>query len=65
VSEPISYPVPWDQVFSLTPHLRNGTRKDLSAFTEGIVARMLPAPVIEGWEHLPVSPRFLLVANHY
>jgi len=65
VSEPISYPVPWDQVFSLTPHLRNGTRKDLSEFTGAIVARMLPAPVIEGWAHLPASPRFLLVTNHY
>jgi hypothetical protein len=65
VSRPISYPVPWDQVISLTPHIRQRTRKDLSAFTAAIVARMIPAPIIDGCEHLPVSPRFLLVANHY
>ncbi len=50
---------------ALTPHIRQGTRQDLSAFTAAIVERMIPAPVIEGSEHLPASPRFLLVANHY
>ena len=65
MSKPIAYPVPWDQVISLTPHIRRGTRKDLSAFTAAIVARMSSAPFIDGCEHLPVSPRFLLVANHY
>lgn len=65
MSERISYPVPWDQVISLTPHIRQGTRKDLAAFTAAIVARMIPAPQIDGCQHLPVSPRFLLVANHY
>ncbi len=65
MSEPISYPVPWDQVISLTPHIRKGTRKDLSSFTSAVVGRMSPAPVITGVEQLPASPRFLLVANHY
>jgi 1-acyl-sn-glycerol-3-phosphate acyltransferase len=67
VTEPalIRYSVPWDVVFSLTPHLRHGTRENIDTFTRRIVERMHPAPWVEGVEHLPVSPRFVLVANHY
>jgi hypothetical protein len=65
VSDKISYPVPWDRVFGLTPHIANGTRENLDAFTGAIVNRMQPPPALEGLELLPESPRFLLVANHY
>lgn len=65
MSPEISYPVPWRQVFGLTPHIARGTRENLDEFTARIVARMQPAPVLEGLGLLPDSPRFLLVANHY
>jgi len=65
VSELVSYPVPWDLVFGLTDHIRRGTRRDLNDFTARVVARMNPPPVIEGLEHLPDDPRFVLAANHY
>ncbi len=61
----IQYPVPWDQVYSLWPHIVNGTRRNLDDFSAKIVAKMIPGPVFEGLAHLPESPRFLLVANHY
>ena len=61
----IQYPVPWDQVYSLWPHIANGTRRNVDDFSAKIVAKMIPGPVFEGLEHLPDSPRFLLVANHY
>ena len=61
----IQYPVPWDQVYSLWPHVANGTRRNVDDFSRKIVAKMFPGPVFEGLEHLPESPRFLLVANHY
>jgi 1-acyl-sn-glycerol-3-phosphate acyltransferase len=65
MSELVSYPVPWDLVFGLTDHIRRGTRRDLDDFTARVVARMDPPPVIEGLEHLPADPRFVLAANHY
>ena len=65
MSELVSYPVPWDLVFGLTDHIRRGTRRDLNDFTARVVARMDPPPVIEGLEHLPADPRFVLAANHY
>jgi hypothetical protein len=34
-------------------------------FSGKIVANMQPPPRVEGLEHLPNNPRFLLVANHY
>ena len=61
----IQYPVPWDQVYSLWPHIANGTRRNVDDFSRKIVAKMIPGPVYEGLKHLPESPRFLLVANHY
>ncbi len=61
----IQYPVPWDQVFSLWPHIVNGTRRNVDDFSAKIVAKMDPGPQILGLEHLPENPRFVLVANHY
>lgn len=65
MSEPLSYPVPWDLVFGLTPYIRRGTRRNLADFTAQVVARMQPPPLIEGLENLPDDPRFVLAANHY
>jgi 1-acyl-sn-glycerol-3-phosphate acyltransferase len=65
VNAPIGYPVPWDQVFGLTPYIANRRRRDINEFTKAIVERMNPPPLFEGLELLPESPRFLLVANHY
>lgn len=61
----VSYPVPWDLVFGLTPHIANRTHRDIDDFTRRIVSRMDPPPVFEGLRLLPDNPRFLLVANHY
>jgi hypothetical protein len=63
--KPIQYPVPWDQVYSLWPHIANGTCRNVDDFSGKIVAKMEPPPIYEGLEHLPADPRFLLVANHY
>jgi hypothetical protein len=63
--KPIQYPVPWDQVYSLWPHIANGTRRNVDDFSGQIVAKMDPPPLYEGLENLPADPRFLLVANHY
>lgn len=65
MSDKISYPVPWDRVFGLTPHIANGTRENLDAFTGSIVARMDPPPEVHGLDTMPASARFLLAANHY
>ena len=61
----VSYPVPWDLVFGLTPHLANRTTRNITDFTAQIVARMNPAPLIEGLDLLPADARFILAANHY
>jgi hypothetical protein len=61
----IQYPVPWDQVYSLWPHIANGTRRNVDDFSGKIVAKMQPGPLLLGLEHLPADPRFVLVANHY
>ncbi len=61
----IQYAVPWDQVYSLWPHIANGTRRNVDDFSGKIVAKMKPGPLFEGLENLPDSPRFVLVANHY
>lgn len=64
-SELIQYPVPWDLVRGLTPHLANRTPRNIVDFTARIVERMQPAPEIHGLHLLPKSPRFILAANHY
>jgi hypothetical protein len=61
----VSYPVPWDLVFGLTPHLANRTARNITDFTARIVERMQPPPRIEGLEKLPGDARFVLAANHY
>ncbi len=61
----IQYPVPWDLVFGLTPHIAQKTRRDVDDFSAQAVARMVPAPVYQGLEHIPADGRFLLIANHY
>lgn len=61
----IQYPVPWDQVYSLWPHIAAGTRRNVDDFSGKIVAKMQPPPVVLGTEHFPENPRFVLVANHY
>ncbi|MBY0505017.1 MAG: hypothetical protein K2X03_13980 [Bryobacteraceae bacterium] len=64
-SELIQYPVPWDLVRGLTPHLASRTSTNIVNFTARIVERMQPGPVFEGLERLPENPRFILAANHY
>lgn len=61
----LTYPIPWDVVFSLTPHIWHGTQMSVHQFTSEIVSRIHPTPLIEGCENLPSNPRFVLVANHY
>lgn len=65
VSAPLRYPVPWEVLRGLTPHLLQGTVHSVDAFSAGVVGKMSPAPEVTGWQHLPQHPRFLLVANHY
>jgi len=65
MDDPIQYPVPWDLVFGLTPHIMHGTQRSVDDFSAAVVARMKPEPKIRGLELLPEDPRFLLVANHY
>lgn len=49
----------------LTPHILHGTQESVDAFSAAVVSQMDPPPLIEGQQHLPADPRFLLVANHY
>ncbi len=61
----LSYPVPWDL---LAGHWRNfaaRTPVSIDQFTEAIVARMNPPPLVIGAENLPPSARFVLAVNHY
>jgi hypothetical protein len=57
--------VPWRQVFALTPHIGQRTRYSVRRFTEESVRVLQPAPEVLGLDQLPVSPRFVLAANHY
>jgi len=59
------YAVPWDLVFSLTPHVRAGSRQNIHAFTRAIVDRMPEPPRILDARHIPAADAFTLVANHY
>ncbi len=61
----LKYPVPWDLVLGLTPHIAHGTVASLDDLTRAIAARIYPPPLIEGLDYLPENPRFVLVANHY
>ena len=61
----IQYKIPWDVVFSIGPNIWQGTEASVDRFSAGFADRIQPPPLILGLEHLPASPRFLLVANHY
>lgn len=61
----LSYPVPWKLIFGLGPDILNGTQTSVDAFSAGICAVLDPPPLITGLEQLPLSPRFVLVANHF
>ena len=61
----LAYPVPWRLVLGLGPHIANGTRTSVDAFSAGIVGRMNPRPEIVGQPNLPNSAHFVLVANHF
>ncbi len=63
VSEPLSYPVPWRDVFGLWRNVKDGTRTDAARFLAGVARHIQPEPRIEG--RLPEDPRFVLAANHY
>jgi hypothetical protein len=65
MSELVSYPIPWDLVFGLWPNMLHRTATSVDAFSAGICSRIQPEPLITGWENLPLSPRFVLAANHY
>jgi hypothetical protein len=60
-----AYPVPWRQVFALTPHIGRATRYSVRRFTEESVRILQPPPLVTGLANLPPSPEFLLAANHY
>lgn len=62
---PVEYPVPWDLVAGLAPHVARGTRRHIGEFTRAIVERMRPGPRYEGLDRLPEDGRFVLAANHY
>jgi hypothetical protein len=59
------YPVPWRQVFALTPHIGQRTRYSVRRFTEQSLECLQPAPEVDGLANLPPEPRFILAANHY
>ena len=61
----LSYPVPWSLIAGHARNLRTRVPVSIDSFTEAIVARMHPAPLILGKEHLPPAARFVLAANHY
>lgn len=64
-ASPLTYPIPWKLVLGLGPHVANGTQTSVDAFSAGICAGMNPPPDITGREELPISGRFMLVANHF
>lgn len=65
MSDGVAYPVPWDLVFGLGPNIAKRTATSVDAFSAGICARIQPEPLITGWDNLPRSARFILLANHY
>ena len=65
MSEPVSYSVPSDLIFSLAPHIASGTRRDLDDLTRSLVACTQPEPLIEGLDLLPADSPFVLAASQY
>jgi 1-acyl-sn-glycerol-3-phosphate acyltransferase len=64
VSE-LRYPVPWDLVFSLAPHIARRTQAPTAALLASLVDRMPAPPLFHGLENIPASPPFVIAANHY
>jgi hypothetical protein len=65
MSDPVSYPIPWDLVFGLWPNMLHRTPASVDSFSAAICARLQPPPIVTGTENLPLSPRFVLAANHF
>lgn len=65
VQSRLRYPVPWDLLAGLGPHIAHGTQTSVDVFTAEVVRRMAPGPKVFGTEHLPATARFVLAANHY
>ncbi|HEX4232456.1 MAG TPA: hypothetical protein VHZ07_27580 [Bryobacteraceae bacterium] len=62
---PISYPAPWRVIIGLWPHIVGRTQTSVDDFSAAICASIRPEPIFIGWDRLPASARFVLVANHY
>ncbi len=65
MSDLVSYPVPWRLIFNLWPNMLHRTPTSVDAFSAAICSLHNPPALISGFENLPVSPRFVLAANHY
>jgi len=65
MSDLVSYPVPWRLIFNLWPNMLHRTPTSVDAFSAGICGFHHPPALISGFENLPLSPRFVLAANHY
>ena len=61
----LRYPVPWDLILGLGPHIRRGTRTSVDQFSAAIAGRIQPEPLFIDLDQLPDNPCFVLVANHY
>lgn len=61
----LRYPIPWDLVLSLTPHIARRTQARTAALLAAIVERMPAPPLFHGLENIPAAPPFVIAANHY
>ncbi|GAC1444819.1 MAG: hypothetical protein NVSMB52_04580 [Chloroflexota bacterium] len=59
------YAFPWDRFLGLALSLAFSRRRSLSVDCATVVARMTPAPVIEGIENIPANGPVLVTANHF
>lgn len=62
---PKHYPFPWAFLRSVFPHIPRGSRLSQDAASATIVRYLDPEPIIEGFERIPLDPRFVVVANLY
>ncbi len=65
MSEAKRYPMPWDFVATLFPHVPRLSRASLERCSSILVRRLEPPPLIEDAGNMPDDPRFVLAANHY
>ena len=61
----LSYPVPWSLLVGHWRNFATRTPVSIDEFTEAIVQRMDPLPLVTGTENFPKSARFVLAVNHY